>query len=289
LARFLELVLGVLAGNLGAPGTRAIVDDTGRRRFVPLSLPLSARVESVGALNSLRHLGPQQAEASLSDLIQRRPRAAQALCYRGELYLWQGRYDEAWRDFVAANRIEPLRWANIGLFAVLVMTGQFHRAQAFGVYADNRNTAISGGTLPVYRGVLRRRLGDMKGAVEALTPAVEAKPSRIGARMELALALRALGRSIEAQAHVDVVVQEGAAILISAADALGLSFLDEPAVLTSDGVFEEALASMRGNRSSLLVTWFDVHGGLRVLRSRLNWKGPARSVRSEWRRDGKAG
>ncbi len=268
LGDLLERLLDRMAGNLGLAPTLSEIGPGGERRFVPVAVPRSTRALSVEALNSLRHAGPASVEAALTALRVRYPRSVHPLCYRGELHLWLGRYDEAWRDFVAASRIAPARWAHIGLLAVLVLTGRHWRARLAAAYADRRHDFIPAGTLPVYRGVLRRRMGDLVGAIADLGAAVDAKPTRVGARMELVLALRSAGRHGAATEHAAVVVRDAAPVLVDAAAALALPFHREPALLAGDEAFEEALRSMRGNRSSSIVTWLDRRGNLRVLEPR---------------------
>jgi hypothetical protein len=133
-------------------------------------------------------------------------------------------------------------------------------------YAEHHFMAsIPGGTLPVYRGALRRRTGDFAGAIADLSAALAAKPTRLGARIELCLALRAAGRDRDVATHAAVLLLEAAPLLIDAADAIGLDWIADPTRLTGSDAFEEALRAMRGNRSSGLVTWFDRAGTLRVL------------------------
>lgn len=264
LADLLERLLGRMAGNLGPSPTLAEVAPGGGRRFVPLVLPPTTRAQAVDALDSLRHVGPAGAERALAELRARNPRSVHPRCYMGELYLWLGRYGEAWREFVAARSIAPARWADIGMLAVLIFRGHLRLARLAAIYAERHHTFIPGGTLPVYRGVLRRRLGDLGGAIEDLQAALEAKPTRIGARIELALALRAAGRRMEVAPHSAILLQDARPVLVDAAASLGSSDLRDPD-LVGDAVLEEALRSMRGNRSSTLVTWVDRSGEVRTL------------------------
>ncbi len=267
LADLLERLLDRMAGNLGRVSTVSEIGPGGERRFVPLAVQTSTRELCVEALHSLRRVGPANAEAALTALRVRYPRSVHPLCYRGELHLWLGRYDEAWRDFVAARWMAPARWAHIGLLAVLVLTGRHRRARLAAAYAERRDDFIPGGTLPVYRGVLRRRTGDLQGAIADLGAAVAAKPTRVGARMELVLALRAAGQHAEAAEHAAVVVRDATPALVDAAAALGRPARREPA-LAGDEILEEALRAMRGNRSSSIVTWLDRRGNLHVMEPR---------------------
>jgi tetratricopeptide (TPR) repeat protein len=239
----------------------------GGRRFVPLPLPPTTRVQAVEALMSLRHLGPSGAERALAEVQERNPRSVHARCYMGELYLWLGRYPEAMREFVLARCIAPARWADIGMLAVLIFRGHLRLARFAASYAERHHPFIPGGTLPVYRGVLRRRLGDLDGAITDFDASLEAKPSRIGARMELVLALRAAGRRAEVVPHAEILLRDATPVLLDAARALGYAGAPDSnrEILVQDEVFEEALRSMRGNRSSSLVSWFDDGGRVKVL------------------------
>ena len=261
----LESLLDRMAGNLGESSTFAEVGPMGPR-FVRIFAPPPPRTPAVEALHALRYLGPAGTEAALTELLTRRPRSVHAYTHRGELYLWLGRYDEAWRDFEAARRIEAVRWADIGLVAVLALKGRLRLARLAAWYAQHHfMSSIPGGTLPVYRGVLRRRMGDLEGAIVDFRAALAVKPTRLGARMELCLALRAAGLAEAASQHAEMVMRDAVPLLVDAADALGVGWRTDPARLTSSVVVEEALRAMRGNRSSGLVTWIDQAGTLRVL------------------------
>ncbi len=276
LAACLEGLLDRLAGNLGPSPTFAEVAPGGDRRFVRLALPPTTRAESVAALHALPHVGPAAVEAALTTLLARYPRSVHAHTYRGELYLWLGRYDEAWRALLAARRIEPARWADIGMLAVLVLTGCERAARLMALRAERDFPAIPGSTLPVYRGALRRQSGDLAGAVDDLQAALTAKPTRVGVRIELCLALRAAGERAPAVEHAAQLARDAAALLVDAADALALDWRAEPALLVSDAVLEEALHAMRGNRSSAIVTWIDRGGALRILERRVTLQEDAR-------------
>jgi tetratricopeptide (TPR) repeat protein len=266
LIALLEQLLDRMAGNLGMSPTFAEEKQTEGRRFVPIALPPLPRHQAVEALHSLRFLGAARAEAALNDLLARRPRSVHARTHRGELYLWLGRYDDAWQEFVAASRIERARWADVGKLAVLTLTGRHARARMAALYARYHFMSTPpGGTLQVYRGILRRQTGSLHAAIADLRAAVKAKPTRVGARTELCLALRAAGLSSDAAAHAQVLSREAAPLLVDTADALRLDWRRQPFTLVGDDVLEAALSAMRGNRSSSLVTWFGPAGDLRIL------------------------
>jgi tetratricopeptide (TPR) repeat protein len=265
LATLLEDVLDRLAGNLGLTTTVAEAAPGGGRRFVRVDLPPTTRAAAVDALHALRHVGAARAEAALDAVVARHPRSVHARCYRGELYLWLGRYGDAWREFAATRLVEAARWADVGMLAVLVLTGRVRRARLMALYAQHHFSPIPGGTLPVYRGALRRRTGELDGAVEDLSAALTAKPTRVGARIELCLALRAAGRRAEATEHAAQLARDAAPLLVDAAEARRLPWTKDPALLVGDEALEAALRAMRGNRSSSVVTWVDSAAEVRVL------------------------
>ena len=280
LAALLDGVLDRLAGNFGLAPTVAEQGPDGERRFVRLVLSPVTRTLAVEALNALRHVGVAGVEAAFAAIRARHPRSVHVHTYRGELLLWLGRYREAAREFFAARRIEPTRWADIGVLAALTLTGHNRRAYQMALLAEQSFAYIPGGTLPVYRGVLRRRSGDLAGAIEDLSTALDAKPTRVGVRIELCLALRATGRGSEAIPHAADLAREAPALLVDAAEARGLDWRTEPALLFADEVFEEALRAMRGNRSSSIVTWIDRRGELRILEPRAALEQEARRALS---------
>ena len=265
LVTLLEEILDRMAGNLGLAPTFKDTTPTGEHRFVPVVLAPTTRQLSVAALLSLPWAGTDAVLAELESIVRGHPRSVQARCYRGELYLWLGRYDDAWSEFESARSIDPTRWAEIGMVAVLALTGRHDAASALALATETRFPPIRGGTLPVYRGLLRRRLGQLDLAIADLRLALAVKPSRIGARIELCLALRAAGRSDEATEHLAEVLGSATPLLVEVAEASGRAWRDDPTQLLGDGVLEAALVAMRGNRSSSLVTWVDGAGVLRAL------------------------
>jgi tetratricopeptide (TPR) repeat protein len=260
----LEALLDRMAGNLGPSPTVSVTNPNGTRRFVRLELEPPPRENAVKALGTVAHAGIEGAEAAFRALRERQPRSPYTFTYHGELLLWLGRYDEAWRSFLAAARIEPTRWADIGMLAILIFNEHLRAARLMATRAAGFHP-IRGATLPVYRGILFRRLGRLSDAIEDLRGAVEVKPTRVGARIELCLALRAAGFRADAVEHAAELVRDAAPLLVDAADAQGKDWCADPSVLVGDGVLEQALRAMRGNRSSSIVTWIDGSDRLRVL------------------------
>ncbi len=265
LSTLLEDLLARMAGNLGLPPTVAETTETVERRFVPLAVPETTRDAASAPLRSLASEGVTETFAAFDRVFARHPRSVHVRCYRGELHLWLGRWDDAWADFAWTDSIERTRWADIGRLAVLTLTGRLEEAGRLAVETEQRFPPIARGTLPVYRGALRRRTGALEGAIADLEHAVSMKPSRLGARIELCLALRSAGK--DSSAHAARIVHEAAPLLIDVADARGADWRREPTVLLDDAVLEDALLAMRGNRSSSLVTWMDRAQHLRILQT----------------------
>jgi tetratricopeptide (TPR) repeat protein len=238
----------------------ARLETEGERILVPPTL----REQAVQVLLALPSLGAEGALRSFGDLEARHPRSVQIRCYRGELLLWLGRYRQAWRSFSEASRIEPTRWAEIGKLAVLGLAGHLTRAAAQSKLTERAFSPLSGSTLPVYQGVFERRAGQLQAAIEHLEAALEEKPTRLGARIELCLALRAYNRGSLAVDHAAIVLRDAMRLLVDVADGQGIDWCSERPLLVSTDVLEQALRAMRGNRSSRLVTWFDRKGALQV-------------------------
>ncbi len=266
----LEAVLDRLAGNLESPPTVSAIAADGSRSCVPLVLPPTERQRAVDALDLVRRGDQALVESALDALVAEAPRSASFVCHRGELRLWTGRYAEAAHDFQTARTLSAqrlFRWADIGEMAALLFEGRLAEAARLADHPDPRLTPVRGGTLPVYRGALRRRRGDLDAAIADLGDALDAKPSRMGARMELCLALRAAGRASEATPHAAEILRVAAPLVVDVAEQLKLDWGANPSLLIGDDTLERALVAMRGNRSSSIFSWFDGTGRMRVLQS----------------------
>ncbi len=281
LADLLEALLDRMAGNLGPSPTFAETLPTGEPRFVPVAVPATTREQATAVLHSLPYVGVEGVMGAFDAALERHPRSVHLRCYLGELHLWQGRYEDAWREFDSASAIEPARWADIGKLAVLALTGRTTEAARLATETEQRFSPIIGGTLPVYRGLLRRRMGALDEAIADFCTAFAAKSGRKGVRIELCLALRSAGRRSEATEHAGLVLQEVAPLLVDVADGRGVDWRRDPTRLLDDVILEDALRAMRGNRSSVFVTWVDRDGAFRVLESYRSLHERARAVLEE--------
>ena len=204
------------------------------------------------------HRPPDQVLAEFAALLAAYPGTAHTHCYRGELLLWLGRYDEAERDFIAARDISPLRrWAYVGLAAVALMRGQPRETLAIATTCESICGANDAATLGVYAGEAHRRLGHRWRARRALDAAIAAKPTRLGASINRALLERGrAGARLQAEAWRQVCgTVPGLAAAACAAQP------DAADVVTR---LEACLSRMLGNRSSTIVSYRDLGERFRV-------------------------
>jgi tetratricopeptide (TPR) repeat protein len=200
------------------------------------SYPLPLDPRQLGAIAQLV-LWTRGAEATralyrdLASLVDNHPLYR---IYHGELELWMGAYEEAERIFrQILDRDKTVRWAWIGLGASLMFQGDLRQAQDIW----DRGLSIThwaGPTLYVYRGECYRRQGKAALARRELETALQQKPHRLSARINLAL----LNEDPEA---IERVEQE----CIAFAPLLMEELSGSPAER-----LEKVLEAMRGNRSS---------------------------------------
>ena len=154
--------------------------------------------------------------------------------YQGEIELWLGAYEDAARIFQEVlRRAHGTRWAWIGLGASHMLQGDLQAAQR--VWKEGLAvTRFAGPTLYVYRGECYRRQGDVKRARADLTTALQQKPERLSARINLAL----LDEHPEALAQAERDCSSHAPLLMN--ELRG----------STTAKLEQVLEAMRGNRSS---------------------------------------
>jgi tetratricopeptide (TPR) repeat protein len=269
-----EAALTRLGGNRGdivtlrSPGASEGVPDVIRR----VELPVNSREASAAALKQLRYVPVEEVFAQFDEVLKNYPDSPHPYCYRGELNVWLGRYDEALADFEAALKISRVRWGFVGKAAVLMLRGQ--RAEAL-EQVNACNAAfdpIPGATTHVYLGELLRREGDYAGAAFQLNVALSVKPSRHGAWMNLALVYRAQGQIVDAEKIYTELWSNMPGLLWVAGQQVDIPLEQRCDPAHMETVIEEALAMMRGNRSSHLLTFFPRDGRLRILPLRGVWE-----------------
>lgn len=154
--------------------------------------------------------------------------------YQGEIELWMGAYEDAARIFTdVLRRARATRWAWIGLGASHMLQGELETAQR--TWREGLSvTRFAGPTLYVYRGECYRRQGDAQRARADLHEALQQKPQRLSARINLALLDDQADGLAQAErdciAHAPLLMKE-----LSGSTAEKL---------------EHVLTAMRGNRSS---------------------------------------
>ncbi|MGH7436045.1 MAG: tetratricopeptide repeat protein [Polyangiaceae bacterium] len=186
--------------------------------------------------------------------------------HRGELLLWCGRYAEAREDFEKALRLNRwTRWAWAGLGASHLMCGR--PVLALATFLRGRRHALPAVTTPAYEGNAWHQLGMRRLARSAFRTARALQPKRASASLGLALTAASLGRTravAEHLADLDSIVPVFTRALLR--DTLTTrEQLGRDLRLARD-VAARGFEMMRGNRSSVAVTWFDGTG-----RAYLEW------------------
>ncbi|MCC6874606.1 MAG: hypothetical protein IT378_09905 [Sandaracinaceae bacterium] len=254
-------ILADLGGNRTSNAT--VVVETERGVVLARVHPRSPRRLSGAALQRVVGEPLESVLHDLDALHARFPGSPQPLCYRGELRLWLGDYEQALRDFERAETIRPSRWVFVGQAAVHVLQGDWERARR----PFDRCAALGhtkGETTRVYLGEAHRRRGELPAALSQLRAAVAERPSRLGAWINLALAAPRSGDGPGAEDALANVRALAPALLLLASERAGA---EVPAAMDggAEAVLEECLALMRGTRSSTLITYVDGQGTLRVL------------------------
>lgn len=274
--------LSVFGGQRGDPSTRVTSnsrellqagESLGLQR---VELPsgddiLFSRIASGDLLKLIGTIPNEELEARFDALAAKFASSPHPLCYKGELLLWLGRLDEAYRHFDEAQRRSKARWAFVGKAAVHVLRGEHRRALAEFRACAREFTPIPGATTHVYLGESARLRGHWGRAVEELRIAVDAKPGRIGAWVNLALAHLGRGERDVAERIVDDLERRMPRLLWDSWRALA-GKPEWPVPRTHlEELLLKALEMMRGNRSSHRVTYFDGDGVFRLLPSETDW------------------
>ena len=202
-------------------------------------------------------------EARLDALQERHPDNPFGLTYKAEIALWRGEYESAKEQFDAVWRKYQTRWGYIGRGACRALLEEYDECLA--IYAEREPH----GFLPeeatyAYRGEIYRRRGQWDKAASDLELAVRMRPNRVGAVLSLALLRVDQGRIDDARDLARTIVSSWPALVWEAYRSLGHA----PAFTIPDELLGPLLArclwSMRGNRSSYLLTFFDADGDWRL-------------------------
>lgn len=254
-----EDALRALRGNRSPQPTHVIDGKLTRLRATG-----GCRYDARAALQLLRVADPQVSLRALDRLVAHHPASALPLCHRGELQLWLGDLSAAKRDLEGALAIGiGTRWAYMGLATLALLAGDPTASLAI----NARGVSVMGGTegpgIHVFRGEAYRLLNRLDEALVELQRATTRHPGRVSATVNLALVHGARGERADEIALFRRLAHEDAAGLLSdAAAELGVMIVGDgdwlPDAGTRASVLTRALAMMRGNRSSNLVTyWHD--------------------------------
>lgn len=236
------------------------------------------RYAARAVLGAIRSAEAGRVLGRMGEVIAAYPGSALPVCHRGELRLWLGDVAGGLEDLDAALAIEArTRWAYIGRTMVALLRGDPAAALA----EDARGVAVMGGEGPavhVHRGEALRRLGRGEAAIVALRRAVALHPGRVGAWVNLGLAHADRGHEGEVGGVFERLRTRWPGLVSDAARACGAAaWLDAgalPATAVQVVVLARALAMLRGNRSSSLVTYFTPAGQLRVAQGAPDGQGP---------------
>lgn len=221
----------------------------------------TSRLASSGILKEIRHRPVSEIHAAFGELQNRYPHSPHPYCYWGELLLWEGRYDEAFEAFQANKAARAARWGYVGRAAVHVHHKRFTEAlNEFETMASIYDS-VPGATTHVYLGELYRIRGEYERALHELRVAVEAKPLRLGARINMILCYAAQGDNEAARQEYKALTNRWPNVFWHARRALGIG--DTPLGSSMVDVCHQTLTLMRGNRSSHLHTFYDTAGELR--------------------------
>lgn len=261
----LEDISRSLGGSRARPPIRLVRTETRESKLERWDIAPNAREAAARVQDRLRLEAPSEVFHEFDLLAERFPKSPFPFTYRGEVHLWLGDYAAGFAAFEEALRRRPTRWAYIGMAAGHMLLGEARKASELTEEGIRRFGHLVGATTHVYRGELRRRQGDLKAAIEDLEIALRERPTRIAARMNLALAYAGLGMGNRADAELRRAVQEGPGIFWIALDALGMEVPRELDMTMAEPIIEKALELMRGNRSSWLYSIFDAEGRFRVV------------------------
>jgi tetratricopeptide (TPR) repeat protein len=226
--------------------------------------PPDMRDRAVDVILRILHCDPERVLRDFGALIAEHPDSAHPYCYRGELLLWLGRYDEAEDDFRRAHAISRLRrWAYVGMAAVALLRGRPQDTLAIAKQCNAACGPNSAATLGVYAGEAHRLLGHRRRAILTLDAALAARPTRLGARINRAL--------VETGRHAERLQAEAWRHVCAAAPGLAAAAYADVSSLPGRGDpaarLRACLTRMLGNRSSKILSYVDVDGQFRTRRS----------------------
>ena len=264
LADLLRRALTALRGNRTPLATMVGADG----ELVRLPPSVSVRLASRRAMELIKIAPAAEALAALDALVAAHPESSMPLVHRGELQLWLGDHERARADLegsIAVHR--QTRWAWYGLACLDLLAGDAERALATCAEGIRVMHNSEGPVAFSYRGEAYRLLGRLDEARQQLERACAMHRQRLSSWINLALVQGAQGDGAARAATLDHLDRAAPTLLAEAAAALGedafVAFALERRRDGADAVLLQALAMMRGNRSSSVVTYFAADGTLR--------------------------
>lgn len=235
-----------------------------------VSTRTGVRHASRQALQAIRAAAPARVLALFEAVIARWPRSSLPLAHRGELRMWLGEDDRARADLEAAIAINPrTRWAYVGLTLLATRAGDPAGALAVSERGIAQMRGTVGPAVYAHRAGARLALGDRDGALADLREATALHPTRVGAWVELGLALALCGDLAGLAGAWEHLRARAPGLVSDAADELGLAawgdMSESPGPDDQRAILARALVLLRGNRSSTCVTYVTGAGRLRTV------------------------
>ncbi|WP_106389793.1 tetratricopeptide repeat protein [Enhygromyxa salina] len=205
--------------------------------------------------------------AEFEALAARNPTVPFFTTYAAELLMWRGDYERAFTMFEQVWYATRTRWGYVGAGAAAMFLGREQRALELWDEGKGYYSYLDAEATYCYRGELRRRGAQLDEALPDLELAVQARPRRLGAWVNLALLHHAAGREgplREAVAQVEALCPAFAwEARREAGLEAGQQLRAEPDLLGR--YMSTLLERMRGNRSSVMYSIVDRELSLRVL------------------------
>ncbi|WP_106395980.1 hypothetical protein [Enhygromyxa salina] len=226
----------------------------------------STQVQATRCQHRLLTTPVEQVLAGFEVLAERYPDSPHPHTYTAEIELWRGNYQRAWELTDAMWTRTGTRWSYIGSGAALGLLGRHEQAlERWRIGRERFKTFLGHEATYCHRGEVYRLMGRLDEARADLLQATRASETRVGAWINLALVMLADTDGEDALAPVLDQIDGLAPVLVWEASRAAA---DTPAIRVDRRrprpVLERALQLMRGNRSSVMHTFVDDRGRLRV-------------------------
>lgn len=253
IAERIEQALARLGGNLG-PRLTTPTDGPDKLRWLDEVESPRARAERLQ--KRLVHAEVETVLADFDRHAREFPQVPTFITYAAEIRLWIGDHASASESFERVWQTTRTRWGYIGAGAAALMLGRFDRALELWAEGESYYAYMEAEATYAYRGELHLRRGDLELARRDLEHAVAAHPGRLGAWIALGLVHARTGDEAglrrcfaQAEARCPVLIH-----MVRRA-APGERGDDTPTTLAV--LLEAALERLRGNRSTVLYTFYE--------------------------------